>query len=178
VITIREGTPADAGPLAELAETTFRDAFARDNRPHDLELYLSRVYGVEQQSAELADPLHTTLLAFVDDRLAGYAQVRPGEPPSCVTSAASLELWRFYVAQTWHGRGVAQALMAAVTAAARTRGARTLWLGVWERNERAQAFYRKAGFQDVGAQVFVLGTDEQSDRVMALSLDQSRPDRE
>lgn len=39
-----------------------------------------------------------------------------------------------------------------------------------ERNERAKAFYRKCGFADVGSQVFVLGTDAQTDRIMVRSL--------
>jgi ribosomal protein S18 acetylase RimI-like enzyme len=45
-------------------------------------------------------------------------------------------------------------------------GARTLWLGVWERNPRAIAFYRKCGFTEVGTQTFVLGTDHQRDLVL------------
>jgi ribosomal protein S18 acetylase RimI-like enzyme len=170
MITVRRGTSQDAASLAELAATTFRDTFARDNRPEDLALHLSRAYGLAQQTAELADPTVTTLLAYVDGHLAGYAQLRPGAPPLTLVSSPSVELWRFYVAQAWHGHGVAQELMRAVVSAARDRGATTLWLGVWERNQRAQAFYRKAGFEDVGAQVFVLGTDEQTDRVMRLQL--------
>ena len=50
------------------------------------------------------------------------------------------------------------------------RGAQTLWLGVWERNPRALAFYGKCGFVDVGEHVFLFGTDPQTDRVMARAL--------
>ena len=57
---------------------------------------------------------------------------------------------------------------------ARARGARELWLGVWERNERAQAFYRKCGFRKVGTQIFVVGTDPQTDHVMLRSSDDVR----
>ena len=60
--------------------------------------------------------------------------------------------------------------MSQVIDAARRDGAITLWLGVWERNPRAIAFYRKAGYVDVGAQVFVLGTDPQTDRIMTRPL--------
>jgi ribosomal protein S18 acetylase RimI-like enzyme len=60
--------------------------------------------------------------------------------------------------------------MAAAIEAAEAAGARTLWLGVWERNPRAIAFYRKAGFVDVGSQLFVVGTDPQTDRLMERSL--------
>jgi ribosomal protein S18 acetylase RimI-like enzyme len=169
-VTVRSGTRADAAALAELAATTFRDAFGADNRPEDLALHLARSYGITQQTAELSDPTITTLLAFAHGAPAGYAQLRPGRAPACVQSTYSIELWRFYVAREWHGRGLAQELMAAVVAAARGRNAATLWLGVWERNPRAQAFYKKTGFVDVGSQTFLVGTDEQTDRVMELIL--------
>jgi ribosomal protein S18 acetylase RimI-like enzyme len=60
--------------------------------------------------------------------------------------------------------------MAAIEEAARSRGAGTLWLGVWERNVRAQGFYRKAGFTVVGSQIFVLGSDAQRDLIMAKQV--------
>jgi ribosomal protein S18 acetylase RimI-like enzyme len=65
---------------------------------------------------------------------------------------------------------VAQQLMTAAIAAARGRGAVSLWLGVWERNPRAQAFYKKSGFRDVGTHTFYVGTDAQTDRVMEFIL--------
>lgn len=173
-ITIRTGSPSDAAALAELAARTFRETFAAANRPEDMALHLATSYGTEQQRGEILDPAITTLLAEVDDALAGYAQVRAGETPEAVTGPAPLELWRFYVARQWQGRGVAQALMERVVHEARQRGARTLWLGVWERNPRAIAFYRKMGFVDVGSQPFVLGTDRQTDRIMMRSLDSER----
>jgi GNAT superfamily N-acetyltransferase len=169
-ITIQRGMPADARQLADLAASTFQETFAGENRPEDMALYMSMSYGVSQQQAELADPGITTLLAKVDGQLAGYAQLRAHAAPDCVTGSTPLELWRFYVAAPWHGRGVARALMKGVELEARACEAQTLWLGVWERNERAKSFYRKCGFADVGSQVFVLGTDAQTDRIMARSL--------
>ena len=81
-----------------------------------------------------------------------------------------LELWRFYVDKVHHGRGIARQMMEAVIDVARERGAATLWLGVWEHNTRAQAFYRKSGFVVVGSHTFVLGADVQTDCLMARSL--------
>jgi ribosomal protein S18 acetylase RimI-like enzyme len=81
-----------------------------------------------------------------------------------------VELRRFYVDRSYQGRGVAQVLMRAAEDAARQLGGRTFWLGVWERNLRAIAFYAKCGFVDTGTQVFVLGSDVQTDRVMAKPL--------
>jgi len=169
-LTIRHGTPADATALADFGARAFHDAFGADNRPEDMALYVGKAYGASQQHAELTDPQITTLLAEGEGQLASYAQLRANPSPDCVVGIAPIELWRFYVASAWHGRGVARTLMNVVEREARGRGARTLWLAVWERNERAKAFYGKCGFADVGSQNFVLGTDVQNDRVMVRSL--------
>lgn len=165
--TIRHASPADAPALAELAARTFRDAFGADNRPEDLAQHLATAYGPAQQARELADPGITTLVAEQDGTLVAFTQLRRGAPPAAVRGPAPIEVWRFYLAAEWHGRGLAQRLMAAVLEAAIAAGACTLWLGVWERNPRAIAFYRKAGYVDVGTHVFMVGTDPQTDRLMA-----------
>jgi ribosomal protein S18 acetylase RimI-like enzyme len=167
---IRPGRDQDASALAAFAERSFREAFGAQNNPADLNLYLTKAYGEPQQSAELRDLQVTTLVAEIDGLLAGFAQLRTGKPPDCVQGSDPIELWRFYVDRAWHGRGVAQGLMRAALDAARARGADTLWLGVWEHNPRAQAFYRKCGFVDVGQQGFLLGTAAQTDRVMAQAF--------
>jgi GNAT superfamily N-acetyltransferase len=136
--------------------------------------HLASRYGIGQQAQELADPDVITLIAEAAGRLAGYAQVRRGlSPPDCVIGEAPVELWRFYVDRPWHGRGLAQRLMAAVHKAARELDGRTLWLSVWERNPRATVFYERSGFHDVGTQDFWLGTDRQTDRIMVARLSPS-----
>jgi ribosomal protein S18 acetylase RimI-like enzyme len=169
-IVIRDGVATDATALAELAARTFSETFAADTRPEDMALHIVQTYGPAQQERELLDPDITTLLADVDGELAGFAQLRSGETPSCVSDDAPLELWRFYVAQPWQGRGIAQELMRRIEEEASTRGARTFWLGVWENNERAKAFYRKNGFEDVGSHVYMVGTDAQTDRIFVRTL--------
>jgi diamine N-acetyltransferase len=170
VTTIRPGVPADAGPLASFAARIFEDTFGSANDPGDMALHLSTAYGLAQQTRELSDPAIGTLLVEIDGALAGYAQIREGKAPDCVRGAGPIEIQRFYVDRRWQGRGLAQELMNAVRKAAAVRGGRTLWLGVWERNERAQAFYRKCGFTDVGSQPFMLGLDRQTDRIMSRAL--------
>ena len=163
----RAAIPADAPALAALGERTFRDTFGADNTPANLAHHIAGTYGPARQAAELADPDRTTLVAATAaGTLIGFAQLRAGAAPPCVTGVAPLELLRLYVDRAYHGRGVAQALMAATLDAAAARGATTIWLGVWERNPRAIAFYTKWGFHDVGSHEFVLGSDRQTDRVM------------
>jgi len=167
---IRKAEVSDAEELALFAARTFSETFGGENTPEDLALHLAKAYGPAQQGAELRDPAWTTLLAEEGTTLAGYAQIRTGPAPSCVTGESPIELYRFYVDSPWQGRGVAGVLMQAVKDRARRRGANSLWLGVWERNARAQAFYRKHGFVKVGRQVFVVGTDPQTDDVMLSPL--------
>lgn len=169
--TIRRATLADAPPLAALAARTFRDTFGADNTPEDLAMHLATAYGVDQQTREIQDAASITLVAEHEEALVAFSQLRLGAAPACVTGAAPIEIQRFYLSAEWHGRGLARRLMDASLAAARAAGAHTVWLGVWERNPRAIAFYRKMGYVDVGAHVFVVGTDPQTDRLLTRSLD-------
>lgn len=169
-VVIRRGGLEDAAVLAALARHTFHETFAENNDPVDMALHLERSYGVEQQGVELRDPGIATLLVEEEGVAIAYAQVRDHDAPECVRGPQPVELWRFYVDRGWHGRGVATALMERVKEEARQRGARTLWLGVWEHNARARAFYAKCGFVDVGEHIFLFGTDPQTDRVMTTAL--------
>ncbi|MEP7041547.1 MAG: GNAT family N-acetyltransferase [Dokdonella sp.] len=167
---IRRGVPADAQALSAFATRTFVDTYGEYNQAHNLRLHLTASYGVRQQRDELADAHVTTLLAYRDQQLAAFAQVRCGEVPACVADAAAVELHRFYVDRGWHGRGVSQQLLGEACRAARAFGAATLWLKVWERNPRAIAFYAKSHFVDVGTADFFVGNDRQTDRVLQLAL--------
>lgn len=177
-LTIRRAVSADAPALAELARRTFMDAFGADSDPHDLALHTARAYGVPQQSAEIAHPGITTLLAEAGGRPAAYTQIRRGQPPSCVADAGAVEIARFYVDQAWHGRGIAQRLMGAAVDQARKMGARTVWLMVYEHNHRAMGFYAKEGFREVGRHGFLFGNTLELDRVLVRTLDGESTARE
>ena len=168
--TIRIATPEDAALLSELAASIFHATFAAENSPEDMKAYMDDAFTVERQTGEIADPRTTVFLAFVDGEPAGYAKIHTGEAPACVAGDRPIELARLYADGRWHGRGVGAALLEACFDAARAGGFRTMWLGVWERNWRAIAFYRKWGFAECGSQVFQLGSDPQTDLVMSRAL--------
>jgi diamine N-acetyltransferase len=170
-IEIRRATEADAAVLSEFGARTFLEAFGADNAPDDMRLHLDSAWRPELQRAEILDLELDTLLAVSDGGvLAGFAQLHAGRAPSGVATVRPMELKRFYVDKPFQGQGLAARLMQAVHQQALVRGARELWLGVWERNERAQAFYRKHGFRQVGTKIFMVGTDPQTDHVMLREL--------
>jgi GNAT superfamily N-acetyltransferase len=169
-LTIRRAGAVDAGLLVELGARTFSETFAADNKPEDMAAYLASSFNPARQAAELNDPASTFLIAEVGGVAAGYAQLHAGEPAEGVGGAKPVELLRLYVSREWLGRGVGGALMRACVDEARRAGHETIWLGVWERNGRAQAFYRKWDFRAVGEQVFQLGSDAQTDILMERTV--------
>jgi ribosomal protein S18 acetylase RimI-like enzyme len=170
-VLIRRARPDDAASLASFARHIFDETFGRFNDPADMRAYMDEAFGEPQQARELADPAIVTLLADADGALAGYAQLSARRAPPAAAGARPVELMRFYVGQGWHGRGVAQALMRAVTGEAVRLGGGVLWLCVWGENGRALAFYRKYGFREIGTTPFQLGRDVQTDLVMARALE-------
>jgi diamine N-acetyltransferase len=175
-VTIRRAVSSDASALAGLAARTFAETFAAENTPEDLNAHLLSSYGVAQQSVELADPNVLTLLAYRNTELIGFAQVRRTPAPSCVVEENPIELHRFYLERSAQGTGAAAPLMHEVRAAAKELGGRHLWLGVWERNPRAIAFYVKSGFAKVGSHVFIVGSDRQTDWVFTSPVSRQSAD--
>lgn len=164
---IRRAVAADAAVLAALGESIFVDTFAADNDPDDMAAYLAVTYGESHQRREIESTDNVVLLAEIEGSAAGYALVRR---PRVDDDEREVLLARFYISRPWHGRGIAQTLMRAVEEVAYELGGRRLRLTVWERNFRAIAFYTKNGFLPVGTEPFILGSDLQTDLVMAREL--------
>ena len=176
--SIRLATPDDAPALAAAASAFFRDTFGAVNRPEDMEHYLAHAFSGARQRAELEESGTRVLIATGRDAdIVGYVHLRLGAPPPAASSAPAgraAEIARLYADRRLHGRGLGAALMDAAVTTAMQWGAELLWLGVWEENRRAIAFYVKHGFVDVGEQDFQLGADLQHDRIMARRLTRSR----
>jgi ribosomal protein S18 acetylase RimI-like enzyme len=168
---IRQATVADAGLLATLAEKTFRDTFVAENSTTDMNLHCTKNFSAEIQRREILDPNYVTILAGQDGEWVAFAQVRLHSPIHCVRAENPSELLRLYVATQWHGKGIAREVMSEALATAARSGADYIWLGVWEQNPKAIAFYRKCGFSAVGDRVFHVGDDPQRDLVMAMEID-------
>lgn len=170
---IRYASAVDAEALAELAARTFRDAFAAENTPANMASYVERAFSPAQLRSELEDPASRFVLACAGEKggPVGYAKLRSGEPDPSVVGSRPIELERLYVDRAVIGEGVGSELMELCLAEARRGGYETVWLGVWERNGRALAFYRRWGFEEVGDHGFVLGSEEQCDIIMQRAVE-------
>lgn len=167
-IAIRHAAPADNFLLAEFGAQTFRDSYPSEIAPQDMADYLTAAFSPQKQAVELADPGTLFLILESGGETAAYAMLREGSPPVNLPGKMEhpIELVRIYAHQAWIGKGVGATLMRACLADAQARGCDIIWLGVWEKNPRALAFYRKWGFKEIGTQVFQMGTDRQTDILM------------
>ena len=169
--TIRRATAADAELLSRLAARLFDQTFGPVNDPADMRAHIAANFSVDAERHALDDPDRIVWIAEDDGHAAfGYAMLRRGSTAEGVTGKKPAEVQRIYVDAAWHGHGAGHALMRACIEHARAWHCDVLWLGVWERNPRAIAFYEKSGFRVVGRQSFQLGRDLQQDFVMALPL--------
>jgi len=171
-IQIRQAFSQDARIVADLSLITFRDAFAGHpkNAPDDLNAYMSTAFNLDRIADELLDEMNIFLLAEIDGQPAGYAKLILDSIEDGISATRPIELSRLYSHQIYLGRGVGQALMNECFRYARKLEHDVIWLGVWEYNPRALAFYKRNGFNEVGKHIFQLGTDPQTDLLMQQSL--------
>ena len=169
-LQFRRATEQDARLLAELAEQTFRDTYTRFNTPENMDAHCAKSFGEDIQRAEIKDARRESWLGEIDGKLVAFAQLIVDKPCPPVPGKRGVEILRFYVDSSQHGKGVAYHLMDELAARSIELGAEALWLCVWDQNAHATRFYRKCQFENVGTTSFTLGTEVQQDWVMCRDL--------
>lgn len=147
---------ADRDLLVDLGRRTFFETFVGTCSDADMELFLATSYAREKVEAELEDPLSRFFILEDGSGPLGYSRLL-GE------ADGSVELVRFYMERRAIGSGAAHRLMETTLGLAKELGYKRVYLGVWEKNYRAQKFYGKWGFLKTGEKVFMVGTDPQVD---------------
>ncbi len=168
---IRVGTSADAKDLSLLGVETFCDTFAHLYRPNDLKVFLESNYSELIQLSELERSDYKTFLMVCNETIVGFCTIRFGSREKQILGPDPVaEIWRFYIRKCYIGRGVAKVLMDHVIKDLEESKTSVVWLGVWENNPRAQKFYKKYGFEEVGFHDFVIGTTVDRDVLLQLNL--------
>lgn len=171
MIDYRPAVPADGAELSAMAKRVFTDTFGSLYRASDLAEFLDRAFGVDGLPSQIDDPAFQIRLATHEGQIVGFAKLGPNALPfPDAESANAVELYQLYVLGAYHGEGIGPALMDWTIAEARARGADTLTLSVYVDNHRAQAFYKRYGFVDVGRYDFPVGEHLDEDRLMVLAL--------
>ena len=164
-LAIRPATAADIPTLCALGATTFVETYTPISDPQEVADYAATHFGADRVQAWLDRADARTLLALVDDAAVGYANVRRAPVPACVADRQAVELSRLYLLAAAQGSGTGSALIGAALAEIAALGGRTVWLGAYERNLKALAFYARRGFVQVGTHAFEFGGQVYADPV-------------
>jgi ribosomal protein S18 acetylase RimI-like enzyme len=178
-ISLRRCGPQQARELAELGASAFRESYAGQVPRHDLERYVRSAFAPEEIERQLRDERSAFFLAGRGDRPVGYLKMNLPGSQTDLDEHDTAEIESLYVIAAQQGTGIGGRLLAHAIAVAEDAGARSIWLGVWERNSRAIAFYERIGFRAFGEHGFELGRIRHRDVLMRLDLratvDSSRP---
>ena len=163
----------DLTKLQTISRSTFAQTFNEHNNHEDMQAYFDNSFSVEKLSSELNNQ-NSTFYFAVDNSInsvVGYLKVNTGDAQSEKKDLNAFEIERIYVDKTYFGKKVGQLLFDKAIEIAKSKKVSYVWLGVWEENHRALAFYAKNGFKAFDKHLFKLGNDEQSDILMKLHLD-------
>ena len=170
MLTIRTATIADAGLIADMSRQTFYETFSGENTKEDMDKFMNEQFSREKLVAEVGEPGNVFFLVYDGDLVAGYAKMREGEERPEFGGKTAIEIARIYASAAFIGKGAGSKLMQHCIDKARELGGDIIWLGVWEKNERAILFYNRWGFKKFGTHDFVLGNDVQTDWLMAREV--------
>jgi ribosomal protein S18 acetylase RimI-like enzyme len=173
--TIRRLTSSDTDLLVELAPRTFREAYASQVRPEELDRHIRSDFTREHVAAQLSDPRTAGFVALEGDVPIGYALLHVGSPAACVEGPRPIELARIYLERRAVGKGHGAALLRACLEEADRLERETMWLGVWDANTVARAFYERWGFRCVGTHPYEFAGTIYDDLVMARAVAGPRP---
>jgi ribosomal protein S18 acetylase RimI-like enzyme len=174
-IDVAAANEADLPELANVAARTFPLACPPSVTAENIAAFIDENLSQSRFTDYLADPDRAVLAARDDGRIVGYAMLIRGVPDDddvqqAVTLRPAVELSKMYVLPDCHGAGVSAALMTAALNQATDLAAKCVWLGVNQRNQRAQRFYAKHGFTITGTKTFRLGASVENDYVMVRPL--------
>lgn len=166
-----ELVPLDgAVALADLKAGTFLETFAADNDPAQVEAHLARELIPESVERTLKDERSSTWWLLDDGLPVGFLKVNRAGAQTEPDLDDGLEVEQIYVRASHHGQGLGGLLMERAISTARSEGFASIWLGVWEKNLRAIAFYEHLGFVPFGDHTFLFGNEEQRDVLMRLDV--------
>ena len=169
-LTIRLADIADAALIADLSRQTFYETFAAQNTPADIEKFMNEQFTREGLIAEVGSSNNIFILAFDGHQPAGYVRLKQGSFEDGLDAENPIEIARFYAVPTMIGKGVGKAMMLRCIALAAEQKHDYIWLGVWEKNQRAIHFYTAFGFSKFGEHGFWVGNDLQTDWLMRRSI--------
>ncbi len=172
---IKKCAMEDLKTLKEISCMTYDETFRHMNTAENMKAYLEKAFDLNKLKEELSNNASSFYLLYVDNKLAGYIKTNDTQAQTDVNDPESLELERIYVLKKFQGFGLGGVLIKKAISEAEALGKKYIWLGVWEKNNKAIEFYKRNGFYITGSHPFFMGDDEQIDLIMRRDLNNPAP---
>ena len=169
-IKMKKCNREDLELLQEISIETFNDTFKDQNSPENMKAYLEKAFNSEQLEKELSNTSSEFFFVYFNEAVAGYLKVNINEAQSEEVGDESLEIERIYIKSKFQKQGIGKYLFNKAIEIAMERNKEKIWLGVWEKNKNAIAFYKKMGFVHTDSHSFYMGDEEQIDIIMTKTL--------
>ena len=169
-ILIRKVISSNINQLQEIGKQTFFETFSKENTEENMTKYLEESFSLKRLYEELNSQESEFYFAELNKNIIGYLKLNFGQSQTELKDNNVLEIERIYVLQESHGKNIGQLLYEKAIEVAKLRNIYYVWLGVWKKNQKAIAFYKKNGFIEFDKHIFQLGNDEQIDIMMKLEL--------
>ncbi|MEC0305013.1 GNAT family N-acetyltransferase, partial [Terribacillus saccharophilus] len=153
-ISIKKCSIKDLQILQKVSVETFTDTFKDQNTPENMKAYLDKAYASKKLENELLNTSSQFFFIYLNEELAGYLKVNTDDAQTEEMNDDSLEIERIYVRSKYQKQGLGKYLMNKAIEIATEWNMKAIWLGVWEKNQNAMAFYSKNGFVKTGAHSF------------------------
>ena len=101
----------------------------------------------------------TFFIAFLNNKLVEYLKINIGKAQTEKQGNDSLEIQRIYVSSDCKGKRIGNCLMKITEEEAAKAYCKRVWLGVWEHNDAALAFYGKKEYKRFSQHVLMFGND-------------------
>jgi len=167
---LKRATIQDVHNIQTIGRETFFETFHENNDKQTMQHYLQQAFSEEKLLIEINNQQSIFKLLYVDNQLAGYLKVNEGNAQTDAIAENALEVERIYLLRAFQNMGLGKALMNEAILIAQQLQKSNIWLGVWEKNENAIAFYEMQGFVKTSTHTFMFGDEAQQDYIMVKKL--------
>jgi len=167
---LKKCTLEDLERLQKISIELFTDTFKDQNTEEDLKNYLEKAYNSAQLKKELTNKNSTFFFLLDDGEIVGYLKLNVEDAQTEEITDHAVEIERIYIRNNRKRKGYGTILIEKAEQFAQVENKKLIWLGVWEENFDAIAFYKNKGFVQTSSHSFFMGDDEQTDLIMTKKI--------
>jgi len=169
-IEINKANQSEREHIQEISIQTFSETFNAVNSAENMKNYIRDNFNLDKIASEINNPKSAFYIAKWEKEIVGYLKINFDSAQTEKQKENTLEIHRIYVLKAFHGKKIGQMLLDEAIKIANENYIDSIWLGVWEENQKALHFYKKNGFVAFDKHIFILGDDVQTDLLLQLQL--------